>query len=249
MIREWLIYEPKDGPVRHCIVALAGRGNTASYMAQIANDLQLPNTLVVAMRPHGYAWYPMPINSFDQDDAVRGLPLAVKAVDKRIKSIRSSWRLKNKDICLLGFSAGSVVSIQLAALTSDPFAGVVSLAGAVLEPHRLPKSDGRETAFMLQHNEDDSCFDWFERYLPMRDGLINKGYNVWTLEKPWGNHQVMARDIVSISNHIGPLFGYEDWRHEESKLFRAMELTNQTKIDAEELLPAPVAAVAPSSQS
>lgn len=220
MIRETLIINSYEKP-RNCIVALAGRGIKSEHMRDICMHMHLEETLIVCFRPWQFAWYPQPNNSFDQADAVAGLPLAMKETQKAINQICTKvYGFKNKDIALVGYSAGAVVAIQLGLHAKNPFAAVVSLAGAILEPAEVPACN-RTTPFILQHNRDDLCFDWEERYLPMKESLIDNGYDVRTIERHWGGHNPSGEGIINAAYYLAPALGYSDeWDHPEVIKFK-----------------------------
>lgn len=215
MIREWVITEPGD--VTKCAIGLSGRGGHTETMQRVINEMELPFTLNVSMRPFSHAWYPQPTNSMDQAEAVAGIPVAVDALLARIEILKAGWGLTNKDIALLGFSAGAVIAIQTAlACPHDPFKAVVSFGGAILEPENVPPNDGCDTRFILQHNKDDFCFDWDERYIPMKKALRKKGYKLSVLESRFGNHSIAHSDVISISNVLRPLLCDDGDQHSES---------------------------------
>lgn len=213
MIRETLIVNSYDKP-RNCIVALPGRGIKSEEMRDICMHMRLEETLIVCLRPWQFAWYPQPKNSFDQAEAVAGLPFAIKETQKAINQICTKlFKFKNEDIALVGYSAGAVVAVQLGLHAKNPFAAVVSLSGAILEPSEVPPCN-RTTPFILQHNRDDFCFDWHERYLPMKESLIDNGYDVQTIERHWGGHNPSGNSIINAAYYLAPILGYpSDWDH------------------------------------
>jgi len=214
MINLWAVSEPKQ--VSKCIIGLTGRGQEASHMLHIAKSLDLPDTLLVAIEPEELRWYPQPISSVDQDEAVAGLPLARAAIGDIIKSIQWKWNLFPKDITLIGFSAGGVMAVDIATKEKEEYGAIVCFAGAILNPYDTPQND-KDTPFLLIHNKDDYCFDWKERYLPMKEKLVEQGYNVTTLEKRRGNHRIFYKDVVEASNFIGQHMIDPSWQHPESQ--------------------------------
>ena len=229
MISQWIIHEPEDGNYQRCIIALPGRGNSAELMVKIARDLQIPQTLVVALRPWYSAWYPQPFSAEDQEDAIKGIPKALQAVNQAIQRVIDGFKLPYNRIALLGYSAGGVMAIQTAVhrmhvatkhKTHKPcFAGAVIYCGAILEPEQLPLAPGidRPTPFFLVHNQDDECFNWWERYIPMKSALYNCGYQVQTSESMSGGHMIKTPDIFRTSRFLGRCFGIQDWEHPYEK--------------------------------
>ena len=228
MIGQWIIREPEDGPYERCILAIPGRGNSAEMMVRMAENLQLPRTLIVAVRPWYSAWYPQPFSPEKQDEAVNGLPKAIRTINRVVDTIRRGFDLPYEKIALLGYSAGGVMSILTALhrmavadrvkpAPARSYAGVAVYCGAILEPHRVPpapNSPRSSTPFFLVHNMDDTCFDWWERYRPMKSALIQRGYQVEAIEHEHGGHMINdATDIFRTSRFLGRCFGLRDWQH------------------------------------
>jgi len=229
MIEEWIVKEPKNGPVRYALLALAGRYNSARLMMQVAEDFQLPNTVLVAIQPYGLAWYPQPFSATDQKEAVQGLPVARSACMKLLGRISKAYRLSHKKIAVVGFSAGGVMALQMATHASKPFGGAVSMSGAILEPIKVPQAPKSHTPIMLVHNFDDGCFDWYERYLPMKISLLRRGYNVITKESRYGGHRITAGDIIEASRFFADSLGIEDWEHPRLTAYKSWQEQEQER--------------------
>jgi predicted esterase len=125
------------------------------------------------------------------------------------------WSRKHTDLTIV--SAGAVVALQVAMKAKEPFAACVSLAGAIFEPDKVKKPINN-TPIILQHNKGDFCFDWYERYLPMKDALKKNGYDVTVLERPNGSHTLYIDDAVSVSKLIATSLGYPKWYAENIKV-------------------------------
>jgi len=213
MIEQWVINEPK-GPVKHCVLCLPGRSNTATWMVRVGDDMELPNTLIVSVQPRRYQWYPQPYSAEDQAEAVAGLPKARRAIRGAIKRIMDGWSLKEQDIALVGFSAGAVMALEVAVHHNRPFAAAVSLAGAMFEPHKVPtRTEKNNTPLMLVHYQGDFCFDWDERYIPMKTALATNGYKITRREAKIGGHTIYRDDVEYVAKFIAEQFGYENWTH------------------------------------
>lgn len=205
-------------PRRGCIVYIPGRGNTNELMRDLHRYVSLEKTMGVSIQPYKLRWYPMPKGIDDQDDSVKGLKQSVKHIETEINKIQRGHGLKRSDIALVGFSAGAVMSLNmLAHNTKDPYKAVIGLSGAILDIDAFPycAESNSETPVLIQHNWDDKVFDWYERYEPMKECLINKNYNVNIFERFHGGHTIKVSDAVLIGEFLAPLFGYKNWNHPE----------------------------------
>jgi predicted esterase len=207
MINRWNIIEP-IGKRKGCIIGLPGRGMEGAMMAKFCSHMELKNSMIVTLEPDGYEWYPAPNGANDQDQAVKGLGVAVNEINKRISKIQRAFHLRRQQIALIGYSAGAVMTLQLLAASKQPFAAVVCFAGAILEPGKMPAATN-QTPVLLRHAYDDECFSWEERFMPMRDALLEKDYNLYVSEKSWGGHGINFDDVRTIGRFVGNNLGYE----------------------------------------
>lgn len=195
-------------PERGCVVCLPGRGVPGFIMLRFARQMEMRRTVFATLDPLRLAWYPQPKGAHDQAATVNALPRATEAVREGIEKIKKATGFANSQIVLMGFSAGAVMALQVAMQEeAEPFAACVSLAGAIFEPWKVDKAKN-QTPILLQHNRDDECFDWYERYLPMREALQDGGYNVIPLERDFGPHTLYVNDAVNVGEIIAPLLGY-----------------------------------------
>lgn len=218
MIKKQVIQYPLvSNKLNRCIICLPGRGQTADEIVNVCSHFNLPNTLIIGIEAKRLSWYPAPNNSEDQDEAVAGQEPARLRLEEEIKRICKQWSFERSQIALVGHSAGAVMSLLLAAKSDKSFNTVVSMCGAVLDTKNFPKCKHEKTNFLLLHNEDDYCFSWFERYLPMKSMLIENNYNVVTLESEYGGHGIHFVDIINVSNFIGPNLGFKNWVHPKTE--------------------------------
>lgn len=216
MIDKWIIQGRTDNPVG-CILALPGRGIPGSFMERFMYFTGLWRSLQVILEPENYEWYPQPNGPEDQKDAIAGLAASRDLLNRQIERIQRAWGFKKEQIGLVGFSAGAVMSIQLAAYSDDPYAGVLSLAGAILDPSALRPAH-HKTPIILQHNQDDDCFKWDERYLPMKNAMIKQGYNVDFEESFEGGHNITQSEVMLTRKFFSKIFGYwQDFEEVEAK--------------------------------
>lgn len=176
------------------VLLLPGRGQSPQHiMASYNFNRHLRDSVLVAIKPTE-EWYPIPKGAKDQKDAVLGMTEVIPRMQKFIEKLKSYFRISNRQIGIAGFSAGAVIAMQIAIHSTEPFAGVVSHAGAILEPDCIPYAKN-ETPFLLIHSEDDACFSWQERYLPMKRALEDKNYIVHCRELTQKGHSMTEEDI------------------------------------------------------
>lgn len=205
LISHWLVSERPNS--KGMAVLLPGRGVPGSLMHQYFREMRLRRTTAVALVPRGRAWYAVPNGPHDQDQALRGLAYAVEEVSAAIDKLKNMWGTPDNKITLIGFSAGAVVANEVAIRTGRPFAAVVSTGGAILDTTNVPQAT-TQTLFLLQHGTHDDCFEWGERYIPMRQVLTSRGYCVKTHERPGGTHNLYRDDAHKAGEALASLLGY-----------------------------------------
>ncbi len=198
-----------EGKPRSCIIGLPGRGVPVKMMDEFVQDMELTDSMSVILEPQNLRWYPQPNGPADQKDAVDGLADAVYAVNLRINMIQRAFRIKRSRIAVVGYSAGSVVALQMLAAADKPYAAVVSFAGAILEPGNMPKAK-TQTPVLLRHAIDDDCFEWQERYVPMKESLLTKDYNLFVSESMDGGHNMRRVDATLIGSFLKTKLGYKE---------------------------------------
>jgi len=187
---------------KSCVVFLPGRANSGALMGKVYYKAGLREQLLVSITPRDYAWYPMPNGANDQVAALAGQERARLTIEDVVTRVQNRYGFSRRNIVLCGYSAGGVMAIQVAAKSEEAFAGVVVHAGAILDTEALPPCTCPETIFLLTHCRDDLIFEWEERYVPMKNALLEQGYNVWTLERDEGGHMVDENDLMQSKRFI-----------------------------------------------
>ena len=188
----------------HAVFLLHGRGCNAENMLSAFDTLcDIKNLIVFSIEPEK-EWYPIPNGSSDQESAIHGLDENLPKIREFILKTLEECKLTIDKTILIGFSAGAVVSLQLAIKFQDPYKLIICHSGAILNPECVSKSQ-IDTSFVLIHHQDDFCFSWDERYIPMRKSLCDNDYKVMTIESVSGNHTIYNNELKNIKNLISEI--------------------------------------------
>jgi predicted esterase len=219
-----------------CVICLAGRSGCGGRLADhYQRATELHNTTFIGVTPYSRTghieWYPQPHSATEQSSAVNGLKAAHDYVEKIITSAMEEFEIPRNKIALTGFSAGAVMSLFATTHSSQDLAGVVVHSGACLETKKIPQCKNN-TDILLTHGNKDYCFDWYERYVPMKNGLLQKGYGTFAMEDPDNTHTVSHDDMIISAKFLAPRLGYEGFRHslEEKPFPLKMEVATTEKI-------------------
>jgi len=204
-------------PGHSAIVFLCGRfGNGKWGAKEYRHMLECFNkTTILGVTPYNdrgmVEWYPAPNSSIDQDDAVNGQSHARERIERILSIVEQIYKVPRSRTILAGFSAGAVMSVYTNANNEkEPLGGILSHAGAILRPDQLPAANEHNinTPILLMHGRKDHCFDWYERYVPMKNALIDKGYPVSVVEH-FGYHQMYDIEIIMAGLFMHKVLGYE----------------------------------------
>lgn len=216
-----------------CIICLAGRSGCGGRLAHHYQEAtELHDTTFVGVTPwseNQIEWYPQPYSPIEQRGAIAGLEIARHFVEKVISSVEKQLKIPRNKIALTGFSAGAVMSLYTNAHSSQDLAGVVVHSGAVLEPNKIPQCKNN-TDILLTHGQHDYCFDWYERYVPMKNALLKKGYNTFAVEDPEEVHRVSYLNIIYSANFLSPRLGYDIFEHSDSDRVNQIKIAKYEKI-------------------
>jgi predicted esterase len=202
-----------------CVICLAGRSGCGGRLAaHYQRATELRDTTFIGVTPYSRTghieWYPQPYSATEQSSAVNGLKTAHDYVEKIITSAMNEFNIPRERIALTGFSAGAVMSLYATTHSNQDLAGVVVHSGACLEANKIP-SCKNNTDVLLTHGAKDYCFDWYERYVPMKNNLLKKGYGTFAMEDPENHHTVSYDDMIFSAEFLAPRLGYDGFRHSE----------------------------------
>lgn len=190
-----------------CMLILPGRDQTGVELAKQWCNIFLDNTMIILITPKDKEWYPLPYNALDQEDAILGLEKAKETIDYVLDRIQLEFRIPAEKTAIAGFSAGGVMANYVGINSNKEYAGFISHSGAILEPEFVPKCKFKSVPFILTHSRNDDVFSWEERYIPMKNSLINNGYNVKFLES-MNRHCISDDEIEFAALSICDRLGY-----------------------------------------
>lgn len=195
-----------------CIVILPGRGQNGNIGA-IYEKSELDDALIVVIVPENLEWYPPPNGPQDQEHSIYGIVAARNSIEQTIRYIEKMYSIPTEKMVIIGHSAGGVMTLDLAANSSIPFAGFVSQSGIILDPSELTQSKNNSPILML-YNKDDNVFKLNERYLPTKEALRKRSYNVIFNESNHGGHSPRLDSFVLTFQFAGVLLSQQpDWSH------------------------------------
>ena len=201
--------EPQSGDTRSAVVFLHGYGANGADLLGLADPLadHLPDTLFVAPdapencagSPFGYQWFPIPwIDGSSEEESSRGMQQAVEDLNAFLDALMVDEDLLPEQVCLFGFSQGTMMSLHVAPRREDPVAGIVAFSGRLLEPELLADEVISRMPILLVHGDQDDVVP--VQFLPQAaEALQNAGFSDVYAHVMKGTAHGIASDGLSVS--------------------------------------------------
>ena len=204
-----IIKPEKDLPINQVVILLHGYGGDGKDISMLALNWKrfLPNTIFLCpdghekcqINPTGYQWF----------DLTREEPEYILEQSKKaelklqlfIQEIKDKYKLKNNQICLLGFSQGCMMSINLGLINSDNYNCVVGFSGKIINQKDLAKRKTSSTKMLLIHGDQDAVVS--PTYLlEAKDFLIRNNIEVETKMLKNCEHHIPVEASSKALNYI-----------------------------------------------
>ena len=151
------------GPAKQLIVFVHGYGadgndliSLGQYYAQVAPDAAFisPNAPYRCDgSPSGYQWYDVWMQ--DRDERLAAIRSTAAIFDNFIDSQLVRYGLAEKDLVLVGFSQGTMISLFAAPRRAAPVAGIVGYSGRIEAPDLLKDEIRSRPSVVMVHGDSD----------------------------------------------------------------------------------------------
>jgi phospholipase/carboxylesterase len=201
--------EPQSGDTRSAVVFLHGYGANGADLLGLADPLadHLPDTLFIAPdapencagSPFGYQWFPIPwIDGSSEEESSRGMHQAIEDLNAFLDALMVDEDLLPEQVCLFGFSQGTMMSLHVAPRREDPVAGIVAFSGRLLEPELLADELQSRMPILLVHGDQDDVVP--VQSLPQAaEALQNAGFSDVYAHVMKGTVHGIAPDGLSVA--------------------------------------------------
>jgi phospholipase/carboxylesterase len=207
---EYLVREPKIKLDKNpLLLLLHGYGSNEEDLFSFATELPDEYYIISARAPYNmqygaYAWYAINFdadeNKFsDHEQAKISRDLIAKFIDELIQT----YPIDSKNVTLVGFSQGSILSYAIALSHPDKVQRVVALSGYVSEPileENYLRNDLSKLKIFHSHGTADQVIpvEWARKTKPFLEKLgINSTYK----EYPVG-HGVAPQNFYDFKNWL-----------------------------------------------
>ena len=194
------VVQALSGESDSLIVFLHGYGADGADLLNLADSLKihLPNTIFMSpdapnkstMNPFGYEWFPIPrLDGSSLENAKKGRDEATKELNLFLNEIKENTGIPFERIFLFGFSQGCMMSLHLAPRKNEKIAGVIGIAGMLMQPELLEKEAVQKPPILLVHGDEDDVVPYEELSIAT-DTLVKANFEVYTITSKGAGHSI-----------------------------------------------------------
>lgn len=155
-----------SGTTKSVVVFLHGYGADGADLLGLADPLaeHMPDTAFVApdapercvTNPMGFQWFPIPyIDGSSEEAAETSMSQSVSDLNAYLDNVLEDEGVTPRNMILLGFSQGTMMSLHVAPRRDVAFAGVVGFSGRLLAPETLEDEVKVRPPILLLHGDQD----------------------------------------------------------------------------------------------
>jgi len=180
------IIEPeKNSTIDNAIILLHGYGGDGKNISMLTVSWKrfLPNTIflcpdgheICPINPSGFQWFDL--TKDDPEYILKESSKAEKKLHQFISEVKNKYKLNNSQICLLGFSQGCMMSINLGLTSNKNYNCVVGFSGKIIDKDDLLKRKKSSTKMLLLHGDLDEVVQPIN-LLEAKDFLVRNNVEV-----------------------------------------------------------------------
>ena len=123
------------------------------------------------------------------ENAKKGRDEATKELNLFLNEIKENTGIPFERIFLFGFSQGCMMSLHLAPRKNEKIAGVIGIAGMLMQPELLEKEAVQKPPILLVHGDEDDVVPYEELNIAA-DTLVKANFEVYTLTSKGAGHSI-----------------------------------------------------------
>jgi|TARA_B100001093_G_scaffold512981_1_gene583946 phospholipase/carboxylesterase len=182
------ILKPKNNAdINNAIILLHGYGGDGKDISMLSFNWErhLPNTVFIspngheicAINPSGYQWFDL--TKENNDYILEQSLIAERKLNQFIDEVKKKYGLENDKICLLGFSQGCMMSLNLGLTAKQKYSCIVGFSGKIINQENLRSRLNALTKTLLIHGDlDQVVAPYF--MLEAKDFLIRNNVEIKT---------------------------------------------------------------------
>jgi phospholipase/carboxylesterase len=205
-----IIIKPENGSeVKNAVILFHGYGGDGKDISMLSLNWKrhMPNTVFICpngheactLNPTGYQWFDL--SRDDPDYILEQSIIAENKIKQLIQEIKKEFNLTNRQICLSGFSQGSMMSLNVGLTSEEKFLCIVGFSGKIIDQNNLKKRMKSLTDTFLIHGDIDQVVPSIH-LLEAKDFLIRNSVEVKTLLIKNCEHHIPIEASSTALNYI-----------------------------------------------
>lgn len=202
----------ESGITKHLVIFLHGLGADGNDLLGIGPMLGLKDTHFASphapfpcdMAPYGYQWFSL----LDRDPAriIKEIAIAAPLLNEYIDAQMARFKLQPKDVALVGFSQGSMMSLYTAPRRAEALGGVVAISGGLRGPERFKAELKSRPPICLIHGTADEVVPF--AFMGEAESILrDNGVPVEVHARPGLGHGIDEVGLTIISGFLKRAFG------------------------------------------
>jgi len=158
-----IVKPEQNNKILNAVVLLHGYGGDGKDISILTLNWKrfLPNTVFLcpdahetcSINPSGFQWFDL--SKDDPEYIIEQSLKAEKVIWKFINEVKKFYKLNNSQICLLGFSQGCMLSINIGLTADENFNCVIGFSGKIINKKNISKRISSSTEMLLFHGDKD----------------------------------------------------------------------------------------------
>lgn len=193
---ETALIKPKSGNAKNMVIFLHGYGSNKDDLISIGYEWQefLPDTVFISPNAPevcdqfsiGYQWFSL--RSIDAG-AMEEIHGAVPKLNNYIDNQLAEWNMEEKNLVVVGFSQGGMMTCYTMPRRKNPCAGIISYSGLLVDPEGLKEEGIVKIPVLAMHGEDDDVVPPFNLN-EIEKGFSAAGFEIETAMRPNLGHGI-----------------------------------------------------------
>ena len=204
-----IVKPENDQDIKNAIILLHGYGGDGKDISMLSMNWKrfLKNTIflcpdaheICSINPIGFQWFDL--NKDDPEYILQQTIKAEKVLNNYIQEVVSNFNLEYSQICLVGFSQGCMMSLNVGLTSETEFNCIVGFSGKIIDKQDLSSRIKNNTTVLLIHGENDQIVPP-NNLLEAEDFLIRKKVKIETLMIKNCDHHIPVEASSAALNFI-----------------------------------------------
>ena len=199
----------ENNKINSAIILFHGYGGDGKDISTLTNNWKrfLPNTVFLSpdgheicpVNPGGFQWFDL--SKDDPQYIIEQSLKGEKIIHKFINEVKELYKLNNSRICLVGFSQGCMISINIGLTSNENFNCIIGFSGKIIDKENLSKRISSKTKMLLLHGALDNIVP-ASNLLDAKDFLIRNKVEVETHLIDNCDHHIPIKSSSIALNYI-----------------------------------------------